>query len=237
MLERSLFCPMSVPVFDPAPPVAPSWTIDLEEKFPATNRFRIFSEKIYPILAKARNTLAPVAYCLDNGRKAIEPLWLLGATVLQFLERVPDRQAAEMISAHAGWNLALRRTGKEKPFEFSALHYFRDRLIQHEQSDLIFKEVRETLIEAGFIPPKSARRLDSTQMWGLGQADEPPGMHARELAAGFGGSGRDGSSLWQAAFLVRPLGKLCPELRGLSAAGQGAPTTDGPGRRRCAAAL
>jgi len=158
---------MSVPVFDPAPPVAPSWTIDLEEKFPATNRFRIFSEKIYPILAKARNTLAPVAYCLDNGRKAIEPLWLLGATVLQFLERVPDRQAAEMISAHAGWNLALRRTGKEKPFEFSALHYFRDRLIQHEQSDLIFKEVRETLIEAGLIPPKSARRLDSTQMWGL----------------------------------------------------------------------
>jgi len=158
---------MSLPAFDPAVPVASSCTIDLIKKFPADNRFRILSEKVYPILAKVRNILAPVAYCLDNGRAGIEPVWLLGVSVLQFLERVPDRQATELLDYHTGWNLALHRTGNEPPFHFSVLHYFRDRLIEHEQSDLIFKELKGALTQAGLIPAKSARRLDSTQMWGL----------------------------------------------------------------------
>jgi hypothetical protein len=158
---------MSLPVFDPAVPVVCSYTIDLEKKFLAHNRFRIFSEKIYPILVKARDILAPAAYCLDNGRAGIEPVWLLGVSVLQFLERVPDRQATELLDYHSGWNLALHRTGNEQPFHFSVLHYFRDRLIEHQQSDLIFKKLKGALIQAGLIPAKSARRLDSTQMWGL----------------------------------------------------------------------
>jgi hypothetical protein len=32
-----------------------------------------------------------------------------GVTVLQFLERVPDREAVELLRYHAGWNFALNR--------------------------------------------------------------------------------------------------------------------------------
>jgi hypothetical protein len=34
---------------------------------------------------------------LDNGRVAIEPVLLLGVSLLQYLDGVPDRQAVEML--------------------------------------------------------------------------------------------------------------------------------------------
>jgi hypothetical protein len=37
--------------------------------FPATNRYRLFAEKIWPLLAQARPTLETM-YCADNGRPA-----------------------------------------------------------------------------------------------------------------------------------------------------------------------
>jgi hypothetical protein len=42
-----------------------------------------------------------------NGRPGIEPVVLLGVLIFQFLERVPDRQAAELAKYHLGWKLAL----------------------------------------------------------------------------------------------------------------------------------
>lgn len=71
------------------------------------DRYRIFAEKIYPLLVEARQVLAAEAYCLDNGRVAVEPVWLMGVGLLQFLSRVPDRQAAELVRYHAGRNLAF----------------------------------------------------------------------------------------------------------------------------------
>jgi transposase len=57
-------------------------------------------------LAKGRAELE-ACYVLDNGRPAIEPVVLLGVLILQFMERVPDRQAAELLKYHLGWKLAL----------------------------------------------------------------------------------------------------------------------------------
>jgi len=36
---------------------------------------------------------------------------LLGVLILQFLERVPDRQAVELVKYHLGWKLALNLWG------------------------------------------------------------------------------------------------------------------------------
>ena len=67
---------MSLPVFDPTAPVPSTFIIDLEKKFPAQSRFRIFAEKVYPLLCQAREKLVALpAYCLDNGAMAIEPVW------------------------------------------------------------------------------------------------------------------------------------------------------------------
>jgi transposase len=58
------------------------------------------------VLVGCREPLAE-CYTPENGRPAIEPVVLLGVLILQFLERVPDRQAVELVKYHLGWKLAL----------------------------------------------------------------------------------------------------------------------------------
>ena len=76
--------------------------------FAETDRYRQFGKVVYPCLVKARRTLEK-CYCSENGRVAIEPVLMLGVSVLQYLDGVPDRQAVEMLRYHAGWNFALNR--------------------------------------------------------------------------------------------------------------------------------
>ena len=134
--------------------------------FAPTDRYRIFQEKIYPRLVHARQTLAG-SYCQDNGRPGVEPVLLAGVTLLQFLEGVPDRQAAEMLRYHAGWNFALSRQLGDPVFHATVLTYFRDRLIEHQHSALIFAQVLEGLVETGLVRRRCKQRLDATQVTGL----------------------------------------------------------------------
>ena len=108
--------------------------------FAQNDRYRLFAQKVYPVLVKARSKLAS-AYCLDHGRPGIEPVLLAGVSLLQYIERVPDRQAVEMLQYHAGWNFALGRQLGDPPFHFSVLSCFRDRLLEHEQSATVFAQM------------------------------------------------------------------------------------------------
>ena len=156
---------MSLPAFQPQAALfsVAALSTDL---FPPQNRFRVFLEKIYPRLVHSRTKLAK-AYCRDNGRPGIEPVLLLGVSLLQYLEGVPDRPAAECIQYHAGWNFALNRQIGDRGFDPSVLSYFRSRLIAHEQSAVVFAEIVEGLVEAGLVERRSKQRLDSTQVMGL----------------------------------------------------------------------
>jgi hypothetical protein len=57
-------------------------------------RFRFFAERIGPELRKRRPELEGM-YNAGNGRPAEEPVRMLGIIILQFMERLPDRQAAK----------------------------------------------------------------------------------------------------------------------------------------------
>jgi hypothetical protein len=134
--------------------------------FARDDRYRLFAQKIYPVLVAARPKLAS-AYCLDNGRPGIEPVLLAGVSLLQYIERVPDRQAAELLQYHAGWNFALGRQFGEPAFHFSVLSCFRERLLEHEQSATLFAQLLEALTQAGLVERNSRQRLDSTPVLGL----------------------------------------------------------------------
>jgi hypothetical protein len=157
---------MSLPKFV-LPPIPKTVLLDLEALYGREDRYRIFAEEIYPRLVEARRALGAEAYCLDNGRVGVEPVLLTGVGLLQFLDRVPDRQAVELLRYHAGWNLALHRQLGEPGFDRSVLSYFRDRLVEHEQSHLLFDQILDGLVEAGLVARRSKQRLDSVQMWGL----------------------------------------------------------------------
>src|SRR6266404_6159284 len=132
--------------------------------FPDTDRYRLFGKVVYPHLARARATLEK-CYCPENGRTAIEPVLMLGVSILQDLDGVPDRQAIEMLHYHAGWNFALNRQLGDPVFHPTSLVNFRNRLEEHEQSNVAMKAVWQALEEVGLVSRQSRQRLDSTQMF------------------------------------------------------------------------
>jgi hypothetical protein len=133
--------------------------------FASDDRYRLFALRIYPVLAGIRAKLE-ACYCADNGRIAIEPVLLLGLSLLQYLEAVPDRQAVDLLHYHAGWNFALNRQVGDELFHPTTLVNFRQRLLDHDLSTIGFEMVLEALVEAGLVARQSRQRLDSTQMFG-----------------------------------------------------------------------
>src|SRR5438552_1724235 len=133
--------------------------------FPETDRYRLFGKLIYPLVAEARPTLEK-CYCLENGRVALEPVLMLGVSLLQDIDGVPDRQAVEMLRYHAGWNFALNRQLGDPGFHSTRLVNFRNRLLEHQHGALGFKIILDALQEAGLVSRQSRQRLDSTQMFG-----------------------------------------------------------------------
>jgi hypothetical protein len=133
--------------------------------FAQTDRYRLFAKLVYPPLAAARSALEK-CYCAENGRVALEPVLMLGTSLLQFLDGVPDRQAVEMLRYHAGWNFALNRQLGDEVFHPSSLVNFRNRLEEHQQSALGFTIILEALEQAGLVSRQSRQRLDSTQIFG-----------------------------------------------------------------------
>jgi transposase len=138
----------------------------LERIFPSDNRYRLFAQTIYPLLVRQRPKLETL-YCSDNGRPGLEPVVLLGVSILQYLDRLPDRQAAEAVSWNLGWKVALGWDLDAAGFHPTSLVYFRDRLLEHEEGRLAFDAILQGLEKAGLVPKRSKQRLDSTHVLGL----------------------------------------------------------------------
>ena len=132
--------------------------------FPAQDRYRLFAKLVYPRLVKARAQLA-ACYCAEDGRAAIEPVLLLGISILQYLDGEPDRLAVEMLRYHAGWNFALNRQLGDPVFHPTTLVNFRARLLERALSAVGFEAILDGLVEASLVARQTRQRLDSTQMF------------------------------------------------------------------------
>ena len=128
--------------------------------------FVFFARTIFPLLESYRDRLNPL-YCVDNGRPAWDPVRFLGVLVLQFVLRLPDRQAAEAAQFDQRWRLALHLDAQDATFDPSLLVVFRNRLVEHETEGLAFTAVLDYLVEHGWVPKRSKQRLDSTHVRGL----------------------------------------------------------------------
>lgn len=128
-------------------------------------RFHFFSTTIMPQLRALRPQLETM-YCSDNGRPAEEPSRMLAVLILQFMEGLPDRRAAEACTYDLRWKMALWMESDEEAFHATSLVKFRNRLLNHNLAELGFDAVLQAMRKAGYLKAHKAQRLDSTHILG-----------------------------------------------------------------------
>jgi transposase len=106
----------------------------------------------------------------SDGRSGINPVVLSLVTVFQFVEKLPDRAAAQMAVMRLDWKYALRQELGWKGFHYSDLCNFRKRLMQHDRENQVFEKVVAYLREQGYIKAGGPQRTDSTHILGAVRA-------------------------------------------------------------------
>jgi len=96
-----------------------------------------------------------------TGRAAVSPSLLALVTIFQFLEDLPDRAAAEQVVVRLDWKYALHLPLGYAGFDFSCLCYFRRRLLEHEQSRLLFEAILTRVRTLGYLQKRGKQRTDS----------------------------------------------------------------------------
>lgn len=86
-----------------------------------------------------------------EGKPGISPVILAFVTAFQFMEKLPDRQAAELLRMCMDWKYALHLSLAYKGFDYSALSEFRDRLLEHHAEGLVFEQLAEEFRSMGLI--------------------------------------------------------------------------------------
>jgi IS5 family transposase len=99
-------------------------------------------------------------------------------TVLQFLEGLSDRQAAEAVRARIDWKYALSLELGDPGFDFSVLCEFRARLVAGGQELLLLDRMLEHFAARGLVTARGRQRTDSTHVLGAVRK-----LHRLELLA------------------------------------------------------
>ena len=99
-----------------------------------------------------------------NGR-AVEAPWRLALiTVLQFMEELPDRQAADAVRGRIDWKYLLGLELADPGFDASVLCEFRKRLVQGGAEQLLFDALLALCKERGWLKARERQRTDSTHV-------------------------------------------------------------------------
>ena len=100
----------------------------------------------------------------SQGRPTL-PAWRLAlVTVMQFLENLSDRQAADAVRARIDWKYALGLELTDPGFDFSALSEFRTRLVAGGADQLLLEKMLEHFNAKGLIKARGKQRTDSTHV-------------------------------------------------------------------------
>lgn len=99
-----------------------------------------------------------------RGQPAFAPWRLALITVMQFLENLPDRQAAEAVRSRIDWKYALGLELTDSGFDYSVLSGFRERLADGERQTLLLDRMLELLREKKLLKARGKQRTDSTHV-------------------------------------------------------------------------
>jgi transposase len=100
----------------------------------------------------------------DRGQPGLAPWRLALVTVLQFLEQLSDRQAADAVRARIDWKYALGLELTDPGFHFGVLTEFRARLVAGRAEHLLLDRMLERFRHRGLVKARGKQRTDSTHV-------------------------------------------------------------------------
>ena len=101
------------------------------------------------------------------GQPAAAPAMLALTTVLQYLEGLSDRQAAD--AGPIDWKYALRLSLTDPGFDHTVLSEFRSRLIEGKAEQQMLDTLLDRLRDLGLVKPRGRQRTDSTHVLAVGR--------------------------------------------------------------------
>lgn len=105
-----------------------------------------------------------------DGQPALAPWRLALVTLMQFAERLSDRQAAHAVRARLDWKYALGLELEDRGFDFSVLSEFRSRLIEGQKEYVLFETMLTCCKQRGLITAGGRQRTDATHVLGAVRA-------------------------------------------------------------------
>jgi transposase len=101
----------------------------------------------------------------DHGRPVEVARWRLALVmVMQYIEGLTDRQAADAVRRCMDWKYALSLELTDPGFDFTLLHDFRDRLLTHEAAQRLLDTFLAACKARGWIRARGTQRTDSTHV-------------------------------------------------------------------------
>jgi transposase len=98
------------------------------------------------------------------GQPAETPWRLALVLVMQFMENLTDRQAANAVRGRIDWKYALGLELSDPGFDFSILSEFRDRLVKGQVEAILLDRILEQFRLRGWVKAGGKQRTDSTHI-------------------------------------------------------------------------
>lgn len=102
----------------------------------------------------------------NTGQPGVPPWRLALVTIMQFREKLSDRQAAEAVRSRIDWKYLLRLELTDTGFDHSVLSEFRDRLLKGNLEPLLLDKLLERCAQLGLVKGGGKQRTDSTRILG-----------------------------------------------------------------------
>lgn len=99
-----------------------------------------------------------------NGRSVEAPWRLALITVLQFMEELPDQQAADAVRGRIDWKYLLGLDLSDPGFDASVLCEFRKRLVEGSAEPMLFDTLLDVCKQRGWLKARERQRTDSTHV-------------------------------------------------------------------------
>jgi len=105
------------------------------------------------------------AHLFPSTGRPVEAPWRLALiTVMQFMEELPDRQAADAVRGRIDWKYALGLELTDPGFDFTLLSDFRKRLVQGGAEQVLLDAMLALFKERGWLKERQRQRSDSTHV-------------------------------------------------------------------------